>query len=171
MNKIILHGHVGKNPEVKTIDSGKKIAKFTFATSESYKDSQGERCTHTEWHSIVMWDKLAELCEKYVKKGSELILGGKISYRDYTDKEGVKKYFTEIICNEIDFCGKKESEPASEKIADKQGEWQGKKQIAAMSNINELPGANDAPGNDELSDLPFILTIPIALGFLMKFMI
>ena len=171
MNKWYGHGHVGKNPEIKTIDSGKKVAKFTFATSEKYKDAQGELCSHTEWHSIVMWDKLAELCEKYVKKGSELILGGKISYRDYTDKEGAKKYFTEIICNEIDFCGKKESEPTPEKIADKQGEWQGKKEVKSMSNINELPGANDAPGSDELSDLPFILTIPIALGILMQFMI
>ena len=165
MNKWYGHGHVGKDPEVKTIDSGKKVAKFTFATSESYKDSQGERQTKTEWHSIVMWDKLAERCEKYVQKGSELILEGKISYRDYTDKEGVKKYFTEIICNGLEFCGsKKDSEP--EKLNDKQGEWQGKKEVKSMSDINQLPGAND-----EVDGLPFILTIPITLGFLMQFMI
>lgn len=170
MNKWYGHGHVGKTPEVKTIDSGKKVAKFTFATSESYKDSQGERQTKTEWHSIVAWDKLAELCEKYVKKGSELIVEGKISYRDYTDKEGVKKYFTEIICNSIEFCGsKKDAEqttPAEEKLNDKQGEWQGKKEVKSISDINELPGANDSP-----DDLPFVLTIPITLGFLMQFMI
>jgi len=153
MNKVQLHGFVGKQPEIKTPESGKKIAKFSFATSESYKDSEGNRQSHTEWHSIVVWDKLADLCEKYVKKGSELIVEGKISYRDYTDKEGVKKYYTEIICHLIEFCGsKKDSEQTSssdEKLNDKQGEWQGKKQVAAMSDINELPGAN------ELSDLPF----------------
>ena len=170
MNKTFLHGHVGKDPEVKTIDSGKKVAKFTFATSESYKDSQGERKETTSWHSIVMWDKLAELCEKYVKKGSELILEGKISYRDYTDKEGVKKYFTEIVCNSLEFCGsKKDTEP--EKLNDKQGEWQGKKEVKSMSDINQLPGANDVPTDENPDDLPFILTIPITLGFLMQFMI
>jgi len=152
MNKWYGHGHVGKDPEVKTIDSGKKVAKFTFATSESYKDSQGNRQSRTEWHTLVFWDKLAELCEKYVKKGSELIVEGKISYRDYTDKDGVKKYFTEIVCNSIEFCGKKDSEqttPADEKLNDKQGEWQGKKEVKSMSDINELPGANDE------TDLPF----------------
>jgi single-strand DNA-binding protein len=164
MNKVQLHGYCGKDPEVKTLESGKKVAKFTFATSESYKDSTGVRQTNTEWHSIVVWDKLAELCEKYVKKGSELILEGKISYRDYTDKDGVKKYYTEIICNGLEFCGKKESAP----VDDKQGEYQksGKVDVKSMSNPEDLP-----QGNDDLSDLPFIFTIPIALGFLMQFIV
>jgi single-strand DNA-binding protein len=154
MNKVQLHGFCGKDPEVKTLESGKKVAKFTFATSESYKDSAGVKQTHTEWHSIVVWDKLSDLCEKYVKKGSEFILEGKISYRDYTDKDGVKKYFTEIICNGIEFCGKKESE---NKPDDKQGEYQksGKVEVKSMSNPDDLPGANIAPENDELSNLPF----------------
>ncbi len=147
MNKAQLHGFVGKDPEVRTLESGKKIAKFTFATSEKYKDSKGEQCTHTEWHSCIVWDKLADLCEKYIKKGSELILEGKITYRDYTDKEGVKKYFTEIVCNGLEFCGKKESAP----IDDKQGTYQksGKVDVKSMSDPNDLPGAND------IDDLPY----------------
>lgn len=148
MNKVQLHGFTGKDPEIRTLESGKKIAKFSFATSESYKDLKGERCTHTEWHSIIIWDKLAELCEKYIKKGSELILEGKISYRDYTDKEGVKKYFTEIICNSIEFCGssKKENKPSNN-----EGQFQksGKVTTGSMSDISELPG------NVDDSNLPF----------------
>jgi single-strand DNA-binding protein len=139
MNKVTLHGHCGKLPEIKTLESGKKIAKFSLATQSYRKDKDGNKVT--DWHNLVFWEKLAELCEKYVKKGSELIVEGEISYRDYTDKDGVKKYFTEIICNSLEFCGKKETEPTP----DKQGEWQGKKEVKSMSDINQLPGANDDP--------------------------
>jgi single-strand DNA-binding protein len=143
MNKVTLHGFTGKLPEIKTLESGKKIAKFSLATQSYRKDKDGNKVT--DWHSLVFWEKLAELCEKYVKKGSELIVEGEISYRDYTDKDGVKKYFTEIICNSLEFCGKKETETAP----DKQGEWQGKKEVKSMSDINSLPGA------DDIGDMPF----------------
>jgi single-strand DNA-binding protein len=133
MNKVTLHGFTGKDPEIKTLESGKKIAKFSLAT-QNYKKE-------TAWHNLIFWEKLTDLCEKYVKKGSELIVEGEISYRDYTDKDGVKKYFTEIICNSLEFCGKKETESAP----DKQGEWQGKKEVKSMSDINGLPGVNDDP--------------------------
>lgn len=138
MNKFTGHGFVGKQLEIKTTESGKKIAKFTLATQSYRKDSTGNKIA--DWHNIIAWEKLAELCEKYVRKGSELIIEGEITYRDYTDKEGVKKYFTEIICNGIEFCGKKETEsvPAAK------DEYQGKKvQTGSMSDINDLPGAVD----------------------------
>ncbi|MFA5727407.1 MAG: single-stranded DNA-binding protein [Saccharofermentanaceae bacterium] len=152
MNKAILHGNTGKDPEIKITDSGKKVARFSLATKSFRKDKDDKNVS--DWHNLIFWDKLAELCEKYVKKGSELIVEGEIQYRDYTNKEGVKKYITEIVCHSLEFCsGKKE--PAPEKIADKQGEWQGKKEVKPMSDINQLPGANDTPANDELSDLPF----------------
>jgi len=144
MNKVQLHGHCGKDPEIKTLESGKKVAKFPFATSESYKDSAGDKKTNTSWHSIVFWNKHAEICEKYVKKGMELILEGEINYRDYTDKDGVKKYFTEIICNGIEFCGKKEPEAKPETTPDSPVKY-----ASGMSDINDLPGA------DEGSGLPF----------------
>ena len=140
MNKVILHGFVGKDPEIKTLESGKKIAKFSLATQSFRKDKDGNKIT--DWHNIVVWDKLAELCEQYVKKGSELIIEGEISYRDYTDKDGVKKYFTEIICHSLEFVGKKKAES---KPVDNQGEWQGKKHVGAMSDISELPGAEEEP--------------------------
>jgi single-strand DNA-binding protein len=143
MNKVTLHGFTGKDPEIKTLESGKKIAKFSLATQSYRKDKDGNKVT--DWHSLVFWEKLAELCEKYVKKGSELIVEGEISYRDYTDKDGVKKYFTEIICNSLEFCGKKETES----VPDKQGEWQGKKEVKSMSDVNSLPGA------DDIGDMPF----------------
>jgi single-strand DNA-binding protein len=120
MNKVQLHGFTGKQPEVKTLESGKKLAKFTLATQSYRKDTSGNKIT--DWHNCVVWEKLADLCEKYVRKGSELIVEGEISYRDYTGTDGVKKYFTEIIGNSIEFCGKKEtkSKPANkEGIAQK----------------------------------------------------
>jgi single-strand DNA-binding protein len=152
MNKVQLHGFTGKDPDVKTLDSGKKIAKFTIATTSFRKDKDGNKIT--DWHSIIAWEKLADLTEKYIKKGSELIVEGEISYRDYVDKDGVKKYFTEIICNGIEFCGKKEEAKQDEPKASET--WQGKKEVKAMSDVNELPGnINDGSIPDELSDLPF----------------
>ena len=139
MNKCTLHGFTGKDPEVRTLESGKKIAKFTFATSESYTDSTGNRQSNTDCHNIIVWDKLAELCEKYVKKGSELILEGKITYRTYEDKEGVTKYFTEIVCKGLEFCGKKEDKASPEP----EEKWQGKKEVGSMSDVNDLPGVNE----------------------------
>jgi single-strand DNA-binding protein len=136
MNKWTGHGFTGKDPVIMNLESGKKIAKFTFATSDSYKDSTGNKQTNTEWHNIIVWEKLADLCEKWVKKGTELIIEGKITYRNYTDKEGIVKYFTEIICSNIEFCGKKESELEPQK---------GKITTGSMSDINDLPGANDDP--------------------------
>lgn len=148
MNKVILHGFAGKDPEIKTLESGKKIAKFSLATSSFRKDADGKKLS--DWHSLIFWEKLADLCEKYVKKGSELIVEGEITYRDYTDKDGVKKYFTEIICHSLEFVGKKEAEPET-KPDDKQGDWQGKKQVSAMSNPLDLPQGN----NQNEDDLPF----------------
>jgi single-strand DNA-binding protein len=150
MNKWTGHGFCGKDTEVRTLESGKKIAKFTVATQSYRKDKDGNKIT--EWHTIIAWEKLAELCERYVKKGSELIVEGEISYRSYSDKDGVTKYFTEIICNGIEFCGKKEES----KPDNKEGEWQGKKEVKAMSKTSDLPGnVNDGSVPDDLSDIPF----------------
>jgi single-strand DNA-binding protein len=137
MNKAILHGFVGKDPEIRTTESGKKIAKFSLATTSFRKSSDGGK--QSDWHSLIFWEKLADLCEKYVKKGSELIVEGEITYGSYTNKEGVIKYTTDIVCHSLEFVGKKETE----KSDDKQGEWQGKKQVGPMSDINDLPGVID----------------------------
>jgi single-strand DNA-binding protein len=100
-NKVQLIGNLGANPEVKNTDSGKKLAKFTIATNENYRNAKGDRVTETQWHNVIAWGKVADIVEKYLLKGSEVALEGKIVYRSYTDKEGSKKYFTEIHVNEL----------------------------------------------------------------------
>lgn len=98
INKVILVGHVGKDPEVKHLDNGTSFARFTLATSESYKNKDGEKITNTEWHNIVVWRGLADVAEKYVKKGNKLYLEGKITSRTY-EQDGATKYFSEIVGN------------------------------------------------------------------------
>ena len=97
VNKIILVGNVGNEPEVKSLTNDSKVCNFSLATSESYKNREGEKVTQTEWHNIVIFGKLTEIVEKYVKKGSLLYLEGKIRTRSWDDKEGNKRYTTEIV--------------------------------------------------------------------------
>ncbi len=106
-NKVQLIGNLGNNPEVITLDSGKKLAKFSIATNETYKNGQGEKITDTQWHNVGAWNKTAEIIEKYVSKGSEIAVEGKLVTRSYEDKEGMKKYITEIIVNELLLLGSK----------------------------------------------------------------
>lgn len=101
INKVILIGNTGANPEVRTLDGNIKVSTFTLATSESYKNKSGEKVTDVEWHKIVAWNKLAEIVEKYVSKEDKLFIEGKIKYRSYNDKDGVKKYITEIYADNI----------------------------------------------------------------------
>jgi single-strand DNA-binding protein len=100
-NKVQLIGHVGNDPEILNLESGKKLAKFSIATNESYKNSKGEKITDTQWHNIVAWGKTAELIETYVPKGKEIGIEGKLTSRSYEDKDGVKKYITEVVCSEL----------------------------------------------------------------------
>jgi single-strand DNA-binding protein len=108
-NKVQLIGNLGQNPEIKTLDGGKKMAKFSIATSEAYRNANGEKITETQWHNLVAWGKLAEIIEKYITKGSEVAVEGKLTYRTYNDKEGNKKYFTEIQVNELLMLGERSS--------------------------------------------------------------
>jgi len=106
-NKVQLIGNLGNDPEIITLDSGKKLAKFNMATNESYKNSQGEKITETQWHNLIAWNNIAEITEKYVKKGQEIVIEGKLTSRSYEDKEGVKKYITEVVVNELVLLGSK----------------------------------------------------------------
>jgi single-strand DNA-binding protein len=94
LNKVTLIGNLGKDPEMQVLKGGVDLAKFTLATSESYKDAKGNLHTATEWHHVVVWRSLAEVVGKYLKKGSAIYLDGKIKTRNYEDKEGMKKYIT-----------------------------------------------------------------------------
>jgi single-strand DNA-binding protein len=107
-NKVQLIGNLGQNPEVKELNGGKKVAKFSLATNETYRNKAGEKVTDTQWHNLVAWGKTAEVIEKYLKKGSEVAIEGKILNRNYTDKEGVKRYVTEIQVSDLLMLGKKD---------------------------------------------------------------
>ena len=106
-NKVQLIGNLGNAPEVRTLDSGKKMARFSFATNESYRNAKGERMTETQWHNLVAWGKVAELVEKYLVKGKEVMIEGKLVNRSYNDKDGNKKYICEVQVNELLMLGEK----------------------------------------------------------------
>jgi single-strand DNA-binding protein len=100
-NKVQLIGNLGKNPEIKTTESGKKLVRFSLATNEVYTNNKGEKVKETQWHNLVAWGKVADIAGKYLIKGSEVVIEGKLITKDYQDKQGIKKYFTEIQVNEI----------------------------------------------------------------------
>ncbi|GEM_PF-43223 len=111
-NKVQLIGRLGDNVEVKTLESGKVLGKVSLATNETYKNQQGEKVTETTWHNLVIWGKSAEIIAKYTSKGSELAVEGKITNRSYTDKDGVKRYQTEIVVHDFMFLGGGKNQPS-----------------------------------------------------------
>ena len=100
-NKVQLIGRLGQEPEIVNLESGRKLAKFSLATNENYTNAKGEKVENTEWHNIVTWGKTAEIIEKYVNKGQEIAIEGRLTSRSYEDKEGVKRYITEVVCSEM----------------------------------------------------------------------
>lgn len=132
LNKVQLIGNLGQDPEIKNLDGGNKIANFSVATSESYTSKSGEKVTNTEWHRCVVYGKGAEIIEKYVKKGSRLYLEGSIKTRSWDDKDGVKKYATEITVRDFKFLSSADNSAAPQQEP------------------------NNAPAsNDDHDDLPF----------------
>lgn len=110
-NRIQLIGNVGKDPEFRMLDSGKHVSNFSMATSDSYKNAAGEKTVDTQWHQIVAWGGLAEIADKYLKKGSEVAVQGKLIHRNYEGPDGQKRYVSEIIADEILLMGKPQTEP------------------------------------------------------------
>lgn len=106
-NSVQLIGHLGNDPETKNLDNGKMLTKFSMATSESYKNNEGERVQDTQWHNIIAWGKTAEIASTYLKKGSEVAIEGKLIHRSYETAEGERKYITEINLNEMVMVGGK----------------------------------------------------------------
>ena len=105
-NKVQLIGHVGNDPEIKTFDGGKKLAKLSIATNESYKNDKGEKVEETQWHNLIAWGKTAEIIEKYVVKGKEIAIEGKLTHKSYDDKNGEKRNVTEVVIDELLMLGK-----------------------------------------------------------------
>ena len=106
-NKVNLIGRLGKNPEVRNLDGGKTMAKFSLATSETYKTENGEKRTETQWHNLVVWGGQAKVIEKYVRKGQEIAVEGKLTTKSFEDKAGVKRYMTEIVVSDFVMLGGK----------------------------------------------------------------
>ena len=139
INKVILVGNLGKDPEVKTLDGGAKVARFSLATTETYRDrTSGERKDSTEWHNIVCWRNLAETAEKYLVKGKQIYLEGKLRTRSWDDN-GVKKYATEVVADNFTMLGRSEGQ-------DNKGE------MSTGTQAPEPPFLAEDNAND---DLPF----------------
>ena len=107
-NKVQLIGNLGKDPEIKTTDNGKKLARFSVATNEVYRTPSGEKIEDTQWHNLIAWGKVADIAEKFLRKGKEVAVDGKLIHRNYLDKEGKKRTITEIQVNELLLIGNKE---------------------------------------------------------------
>jgi single-strand DNA-binding protein len=108
-NKVQLIGFLGMNPDIRTLEGGKKMARISIATSDSYNNAKGEKITETYWHNIIAWGKTAEIAEQSLAKGSHVSVEGKLVNRSYVDKQGVKKYVTEVVANELTIMVKKEA--------------------------------------------------------------
>ncbi len=140
INKVILIGNLGKDPEITRLESGVKKATFSLATTESYKNKEGQKVDHTEWHNIVLWRGLAEVAENYLKKGNTVYVEGRIRKRDYEDKDGVKRYVTDILGDNMTMLGGPRREGAGEEYPQ-----------SAKSDLPE--GNGDAAPQED--DLPF----------------
>lgn len=152
VNKVILVGNVGKDPEVRHLDSGVAVANFPLATSESYTAKNGERVTTTEWHNIVLWRGLADVAEKYVTKGRQLYIEGRIRTRNYDDKDGNKRYITEIYGDVMQMLGNRsDNQSDNSQPAQAQNTPAHQNSTASAATINE-PEIEDDGGDD---DLPF----------------
>ncbi len=135
VNKVILLGHLGKDPETFTFENGVKKVSFSLATTESYKDKDGNRVDQTEWHNVVLWRGLADVAEKYLNKGSQVYVEGKIKTRSWDDKDGNKRYTTEIYADNMTMLGGKRD------------------QVNGGSQVAEPPAMDDVPAPED--DLPF----------------
>ncbi len=152
INKVILVGNLGKDPEVRYLEGGTAVANFPIATSETFKDrTSGERKTNTEWHNIVVWRGLAEIAEKYLKKGSQIYLEGKLRTRQWQDKDGNNRYTTEVVADNLQMLGRKEDSPS------------GNTPQVNPSTPTAAPVKTENPAltpeidksNDQVDDLPF----------------
>ncbi len=157
INKVILVGNVGRDPEVRYLDNGVVIAKFPLATSETYTNKSGEKVTNTEWHNIVLWRKLAEVADKYVKKGSSLYIEGKIRSRSYEDKDGNKKYFTEIIADNMQMLGKKSDNSQASQQSENATSYNsgGNQQNSGNTEETSSSSLPEDLSDNQTDDLPF----------------
>jgi single-strand DNA-binding protein len=154
VNKVILIGNLGKDPEVRHLEGGVAVARFPIATSESFKDKNGEKQERTEWHNIVVWRGLAEVAEKYLKKGQSVFIEGKIRTNSYQDKEGNQRYNTEIVADNMTMLGGA-SGSGNSGSGNYQSSSASSNQSQQSSGAAAGKGNSSAFQNDEPDDLPF----------------
>jgi single-strand DNA-binding protein len=145
VNRVILIGRLGRDPEVRRLENGAVVAKFSMATDEYYKDKDGNQVQQTEWHNIICWRGLAEQVEKFLKKGSLIYVDGKLTHREYTDKDNQKRYFTEVLANAIKFLDRRDEKGGGGYFPTAADEPAG-----VTSARNEVP----APVMEEVGDAP-----------------
>lgn len=150
VNKVILIGNLGADPEVRFTPGGQAVANFRIATSESWTDKQGQKQERTEWHRIVVWGKLAELCGEYLKKGRQCFVEGRLQTREWQDKEGKKNWTTEVVAREVTFLGGKGEGASSGPRNGRQPEDLGPPPPGMEDGGHG--GGNNAPQDD---DIPF----------------
>jgi len=148
LNKVMLIGNLGKDPEVRAIPSGVKVANFSIATTESYTDKNNQKVDKTEWHNIVMWRGLAEVAEKYLKKGNQVFIEGKLTTRSWDDQTGQKKYMTEIVADNMVMLGGRRDGGGSEGYTPRENSGGGSMRSESSSMSSSLPPAPE-------DDLPF----------------
>lgn len=161
VNKVILLGNVGNQPEIRSVGNGGRVANISLATSRQWNDAQGNKQEKTEWHRLVIWNRgakggLADVVEKYVKKGDKLYIEGEISYRQWQDKDGQTRYTTEITVNELTLLGNNSGggEGRSASAPRQQAAARAPQAAAASNDFPDYPGAGSQP-DDEDDDLPF----------------
>lgn len=148
VNKVILVGNVGKDPETRYLDENTPVCKFSLATSESYRNKDGEKIEQTEWHNIVLWRGLAKVAEQYVKKGSQLYIEGRIKSRSYDDKDGIKRYITEIVGDNMQMLGRRQDD--DQQMA---GESRTDVQQTPIKPANEQSNQTTSNSNDSSPDI------------------
>lgn len=160
VNKVILIGNVGADPEVRSLESGVKVARVRIATTERmYNREKQESTEHTEWHSITLWRNLADVADKYIRKGSQIYVEGRLRNRDWTDAQGIKRYAVEIVADELKLLGRRpEGAAAGTPISG--GQQSSASQYAGAPSSPQQPAYNDNPSiappvDDDPDDLPF----------------
>lgn len=154
VNKVILIGNLGKDPEVRHLEGGVAVARFPIATSESFKDKSGQKQERTEWHNIVVWRGLAEVAEKYLKKGNSVYIEGRLRTNNYQDKDGIQRYSTEIVADNMTMLGGKNDNAGGSGGGNYQ-ESVASSSTATASSSTGNKGNASAFHNDEPDDLPF----------------
>ena len=146
VNKVIIVGNVGRDPEVRFTKAGTAVATFSVATSERFKDRDGQQQERTEWHRVVAWAQLADICGKYLRKGKQVYIEGRLQTRDWEDKDGHKRYTTEVIANQMQMLGRREDDGGGSSYADDSSRGS----AGGGDPMSQAPAGGGGPGDDEI---------------------